>query len=217
MEEIKLYSSRVCPFAHRCRLALSEKGLSFVLVDIDLRNKPDWYKKVNPSGFVPALKQGEFIITESLVINEFINDLTDTPPLLPVATQRKALARRFIASTDISFVPSFYRLLKAQTEQDQVKARDKMLEALGPINEAFNTSTGPYLLGVGISLADIAIYPWFERWAVLEHYRGLTIPDHMEALQKWIVTMQKRGSVKSHAEKASFYVGEYVDYANGKK
>ena len=85
------------------------------------------------------------------------------------------------------------------------------------INEVLNSSTGPYLFGVEISLADIAIYPWFERWAVLEHYRGLTIPDDMDALQKWIVTMHKRDSVKNNAEVDSFYIAEYVDYANGKK
>jgi glutathione S-transferase len=217
MEEIILYSSRVCPFAHRCRLALAEKGLGFELVDIDLRNKPDWYKKVNPSGFVPTLKQGEFIITESLIINEFINDLADTPPLFPVTTQQKALARGFIASTNASFVPSFYRLLKAQTEPDQAKARGKISASLRQINDALNTSTGPYLFGVEISLADIAVYPWFERWAVLEYYRGLTIPDDMVALQKWIVTMHKRDSVKNNVAEDSFYIGEYTDYANGKR
>ena len=217
MEEIKLYSARVCPFAQRCRLALAEKGFNYELIDIDLRNKPDWYKKVNPSGFVPTLKQGEFIVTESLVINEFINDLAETPPLFPKTIQQKALARRFIASADTGFVPSFYRLLKAQTKQDQAKARDKMLEALRQINEALKTSTGPYLFGAEISLADIAIYPWFERWSVLKHYRGLTVPVAMDALQKWITTMHKRGSVKSDTEEDSFYIAEYIDYASGKK
>ena len=217
MEEVKLYSARVCPFAQRCRLALAEKGFNYELIDIDLRNKPDWYKKVNPSGFVPALKQGEFIVTESLVINEFVNDLADTPPLFPKTVQQKALARRFIASTDTSFVPSFYQLLKAQTKKDQAKARNKMLEALRHINEALKTSTGPYLFGGEISLADIAIYPWFERWAVLKHYRGLTVPDTMNTLQEWITTMHKRDSVKSNAEEDSFYIVEYIDYASGKK
>jgi glutathione S-transferase len=217
MEEIKLYSARVCPFAHRCRLALAEKGLNYELIDIDLRNKPDWYKQINPAGFVPTLKQGEFMVAESLVINEYINDLADTPPLFPQSAQQKALARCFIKSTDTSFVPSFYRLLKAQTKQDQAKATDKMLAALQQINEALKTSTGPYLIGVEFSLADIAIYPWFERWAVLKHYRGLTIPDALDALQKWITTMHKRDSVKSNAEEDSFYIAEYFDYASGKK
>ncbi len=217
MEAIKLYSARVCPFAHRCRLALAEKGLNYERIDIYLRNKPDWYKQINPAGFIPTLKQGEFMIAESLVINEYINDLAEAPPLFPQAAQQKALARGFIKSTDTSFVSSFYRLLKAQTKQDQANATDKLLAALQQINEALTTSTGPYLFGEELSLADIAIYPWFERWAVLKYYRGLTIPDAMDALQTWITTMQKRDSVKSNAGEDSFYIAEYNDYASGKK
>ena len=92
-----------------------------------------------------------------------------------------------------------------------------MLAALQQINEALKTSTGLYLFGGEISLADIAIYPWFERWAVLKHYRGLTIPNAMDALQKWITTMHKRDSVKSNEEEDSFYIEEYIDYASGKR
>lgn len=217
MEELTLYSARVCPFAHRCRLALAEKGLNYERIDIDLRNKPDWYKQINPAGYVPTLKQGEFMIAESLLINEYINDLADTPPLLPQSAQQKALARGFIKSADTNFVPSFYRLLKAQAKPDQDEATDNLLAALPQINEALKASTGPYLFGAEISLADIAIYPWFERWAVLKHYRGVTIPDAMDALQKWLTSMHNRASVKSNAEEDSFYIAEYIDYASGKK
>ena len=62
MENIELFSARVCPFAHRSRLALMEKNLPFTLIDIDLRNKPDWYSQVNPAGTVPALRQGRLSV-----------------------------------------------------------------------------------------------------------------------------------------------------------
>lgn len=58
METIELFSARVCPFAHRSRLALMEKHLPFTLIEIDLRNKPDWYSQLNPAGAVPTLRQG---------------------------------------------------------------------------------------------------------------------------------------------------------------
>ena len=35
MSEIKLYSARACPFAHRSRLVLGEKRVKFELVEID--------------------------------------------------------------------------------------------------------------------------------------------------------------------------------------
>lgn len=217
MDDIKLYSSKVCPFAHRCRLALDEKGLDYTLINIDLRNKPSWYRDINPLEAVPALVQEDFVITESLVINEFINDLQEDVALLPKSPRQKALVRRCIAAADSSFVPSFYRLLKAQNEKDQGKAGDRILDALCQIDEDLGLVPGPYLFGEGISLADIAIYPWFERWPVLEHYRGLQIPEALERLHQWIAAMQGRENVKKNMGETDFYIAEYTDYANGNK
>lgn len=217
MEDIKLYSSRICPFAHRSRLALAEKHLAYVLVEIDLRNKPTWYKEINPLEAVPALVHGEFIVTESLVINEYIDELSKAPSLLPKTPQGRALVRRCIVSADATFVPSFYRLLKAQSDEDQAKAGARMLDAMCQINEDLVMSSGPYLAGADLTLADIAIYPWFERWQVLEHYRGLEIPEAMTALLEWIENMQERESVKSNKADLDFYIAGYVDYASGKK
>jgi glutathione S-transferase len=45
---IKLYSNGSCPWAHRSRIALLEAGVKYEEVEIDLRNKPDWYSKINP-------------------------------------------------------------------------------------------------------------------------------------------------------------------------
>ncbi len=217
MEDIKLYSAKICPFAHRCRLALAEKGLDYTLINIDLRNKPYWYRKINPLEAVPALIQGDFVLTESLVINEYINDLAKDRPLLPKAAQDKALARRCITSADATLVPSFYRLLKARTQEDQIQAGDRMLDALCKINEDLEKSPGQYLSGGEVSLADLAIYPWFERWPVLQHYRGLEIPVAMYALHQWIAAMQERESVICNRGESTYFIKEYADYANGKK
>ncbi len=40
MTEIEIYSAALCPFAQRSRLTLSEKGVPFELIEIDLQNKP---------------------------------------------------------------------------------------------------------------------------------------------------------------------------------
>ena len=101
--------------------------------------------------------QDDFIITESLVINEYINDLQKDTALLPKSPRTRALVRRCIAAADSSFVPSFYRLLKAQNEADQGKAGDRMLDALCQIDEDLGLMPGPYLFGEQLTLADIAI------------------------------------------------------------
>lgn len=134
MKNIELFSARVCPFAHRSRLALMEKNLPFTLIDIDLRNKPDWFLKANPTGAVPALRQEDFLLNESLVINEYVNECCVEPPLLPKTVQQRAEARLWINYASSSFVPMFYRLLKSQNEEKRRVFAAEMCKVLEIIN-----------------------------------------------------------------------------------
>ncbi len=219
MEKIELFSARVCPFAHRSRLALMEKNLPFTLIEIDLRNKPDWYSQINPVGAVPALRQGDFMLRESLIISEYVNECCAEPPLLPVTAQQRAEARLWIDYAWSSLVPLFYRLLKAQQKVEQSNAASEMCRVLTVLDDELKrrAGEGPYWFGWQVGLTDLAFYPWFERWSVLEHYRGLKIPDHLDKLRGWIETMQGREAVKLGSEQAEYYISEYVDYAAGRK
>jgi len=219
METIELFSARVCPFAHRSRLALMEKHLPFTLIEIDLRNKPDWYTELNPSGQVPTLRQGEFVCRESLIINEYIDELVAERPLLPETAQKRAEARLWIDYFGSKFVPLFYKVLMAQEADKQATFADEMVNVLAVLNDELQRrkENGFYWFGYQVGLADIALYPWFERWPVLEHYRGLQIPDRFETLHAWIEMMQTREAVIQGSEPSGYYVAEYADYAAGKK
>ncbi len=219
MELIELFSARVCPFAHRSRLALMEKGIPFRLIEINLRDKPPWYKEVTPTGAVPALRQGHFLLHESLVINEYVDELSPDPPLLPPTAQLRAQARLWIEFSSSRFVPLFYRLLKAQAEEERKTFGEEMLRVLATLDKELERRKGQgrYWFGWQVGLTDIAFYPWFERWAVLEHYRGFSIPRKFESLLGWIDAMQGRDAVQLGGEPAGFYIGEYEDYASGKK
>ncbi|MCF6265619.1 MAG: glutathione S-transferase family protein [Desulfuromusa sp.] len=215
MENIELFSARVCPFAHRSRLALMEKNLPFTLIEINLRNKPDWYFQLNPAGAVPALRQGDFILQESLIINEYVNECCTEPALLPSSAQQRAEARLWIDFSGSRFVPLFYRLLKAQRKEKQSAIAAELCKVLADLDNELKhrNGKGPYWFGWYVGLTDIAFYPWFERWAVLEHYRGLRIPDNLTSLLAWIETMQGRDAIKLGGEPADYYIGEYADYA----
>jgi len=43
-----LYSGTTCPFSHRCRIVLYEKGMEFEIIDVDLHNKPEDLAVMNP-------------------------------------------------------------------------------------------------------------------------------------------------------------------------
>src|SRR5438270_13798931 len=75
---LKLISHKLCPYVQRAVIALTEKGVAFERIDIDLSNKPDWFLKISPLGKVPVLSvgsdAGEVALFESNVICEYIED-----------------------------------------------------------------------------------------------------------------------------------------------
>jgi glutathione S-transferase len=219
METIELFSARVCPFAHRSRLALMEKQLPFTLIDIDLRNKPDWYLQLNPAGMVPTLRQGDFVLRESLIINEYVDECAAEPALLPEGAQQRAEARLWIDYIGSKFVPLFYKLLMAQQADKQAAFAAELNQLLGELNTELQQrkKQGGYWFGQQVGLTDIALYPWFERWSVLEHYRDFRIPEQLDYLLEWICLMQSRDAVKSGGAETDFYIAEYADYAHGKR
>ena len=62
---LKLISHRLCPYVQRAVIALTEKGVPFERVDIDLSNKPDWFRALSPLGKTPVLLVGDVPILES--------------------------------------------------------------------------------------------------------------------------------------------------------
>ena len=55
-----LYSGTTCPFSHRSRFVLFEKGMDFEIRDVDLYNKPEDINVMNPYGQVPILVERDY-------------------------------------------------------------------------------------------------------------------------------------------------------------
>ncbi|XP_055416086.1 uncharacterized protein LOC129636607 isoform X9 [Bubalus kerabau] len=53
---IRVYSMRFCPYAKRTLLVLRAKGIRHEVININLKNKPEWFFKKNPLGLVPVLE-----------------------------------------------------------------------------------------------------------------------------------------------------------------
>ena len=87
---LKLISHKLCPYVQRAVIALTEKGVAFERVDIDLANKPEWFLGISPLGKTPVLLVGDVPIFESAVILEY---LEETQPKA-AASRRSACARR---------------------------------------------------------------------------------------------------------------------------
>src|SRR5258708_21170870 len=75
-----LISHKLCPYVQRVAIALAEKSLPFIRVDIDLAAKPDWFLAISPLGTTPVLNIENAAIFESAVILEYLEDMC-SPPL----------------------------------------------------------------------------------------------------------------------------------------
>ncbi len=72
MPTFELISNPLCPYTQRAAIQLTEKGVAYERVYIDLANKPEWFLKVSPLAKVPLLRVGDVAIFETAVICEYI-------------------------------------------------------------------------------------------------------------------------------------------------
>jgi len=217
MNELQFYSNDVCPFAYRVRLTLAEKKITHQSHTIDLLDIPEWYYEVSPTGKVPLLKQGDNVIWESSIINEYLEDAYPDIPLLPKNAIERANARLWIDYCNTTFQPDYCGLVFELDESKHEAIRNRLYESLKTIDEALQkTAHGPYWLGKQLSLVDIAYYPFFEHAPVLSHYRQFDIPVEHKHINRWLSAMRERPSVIANQCDAAFYIEAYKPFVEGK-
>ena len=77
--KLRLISHKLCPYVQRAVIALTEKGVPFERIDIDLANKPGWFLAISPLGKTPVLQVGDSAIFESAVILEYLEETQPKP------------------------------------------------------------------------------------------------------------------------------------------
>lgn len=106
---LTLYHHNLSVCAQKVRLALAEKGLDWEDRSVDLMKgehlKPD-YIALNPKGVVPTLVQDDFVLTESIVINEYLDDAFRETPLMPETARGRARVRWWTKQIDDSIFPA---------------------------------------------------------------------------------------------------------------
>lgn len=220
MAEIEIYSTALCPYAHRSRLTLIEKGIPFKLIEIDPQNKPANFKEISPYGKVPVLIHGHRRVWESAIINEYLDETFPDPSLLPKDPFQRAQARIWINFADTRLFTATAKLLyMSQTPQQQAQAKQELTEHLQFMEQEGLqklSEKGPYWLGSEISLVDLTYYPVFEQWAALEHFRGYPLPTGLDRLNQWQEAVANRESVRAIAQSPEFYLERYAQLAQAR-
>src|ERR1700726_3678163 len=123
---LKLISHKLCPYVQRAVIALTEKGVAFERIDVDLANKPDWFLKISPLGRTPGLQVSDTAIFESAAILEYLEE-TEPKPLHPTDALRRAEHRGWIESG--SAVLNDIAGLSSAPDEAAFKAKTVQLEA----------------------------------------------------------------------------------------
>jgi glutathione S-transferase len=90
------HGSSVC--AAKVRLALAEKSLEWEGRYVDILKGEQFtpeFRKLNPKSLVPVLVDGDRLIRESTIINEYLEDRFPTPALFPADPYLKTKAREW--------------------------------------------------------------------------------------------------------------------------
>jgi len=152
---ITLYDAPRCPYCARVRIVLTEKGVEFEAVEIDLDDRPAWIYEMNPKGRVPVVEEDGWTLPESAVIMEYLEERYPEPALLAADPADRALARLLIFRAD-DFTDPYYALRRRENGADAAFAR-----ALATLD--LELESRPWLGGADYGLADIAYLPWLLR------------------------------------------------------
>jgi glutathione S-transferase len=145
---LKLISHKLCPYVQRAVIALTEKGVGFERIDIDLASKPDWFLAISPLGKTPVLQVGDKAIFESAVILEYLEE-TQPNPLHPADALMRAEHRAWIefGSTVLNDIAGFY----AAPDEATFKVKTSQLERRLARLEA-RAAASPWFEGESFSL-----------------------------------------------------------------
>ena len=160
---MNLYSGTTCPFSHRCRIVLYEKGMDFQVIDVDLFNKPEDIAVINPYNRVPVLVERDLILYEPNIINEYIDERFPHPQLMPGDPVMRAKARQLLSGMEREIFVHIEAIEKNSKTAD--KARQTIRERLIELAPIFTKQK--HMLGDEFSMLDVAIAPLLWR---LDHY-----------------------------------------------
>lgn len=189
--KLTLISHTLCPYVQRAAIALSERGVPFERIDIDLGNKPDWFLRISPLGKVPVLLVDDRPIFESAAILEFLED-TLTPRLHPHDPLDRARHRAWMefGSSQLNLIAGLYNAADVTSFQAKADALGSGFQRLENI-----LGDGPYFAGEEFSLVDAVYGPIFRYFDVFDEIGDFGIMEGLEKVTFWRRDLAVRPSI----------------------
>lgn len=167
---IELYWGSGSPFAWRVMLTLEVKGLAYESKLLEFskgEHKTPAYLELNPRGKVPTLRDGGFVVYESLAIMSYLDRKYPTPPLFGTTAEETAVIWQTISECESYFAGAGDKVVRPLFFGKGLDKVDDIQQAAQAIRTELKTldtrlSTRNWLVGEAISAADIAIFPMIQ-------------------------------------------------------
>ncbi|KAL7197734.1 hypothetical protein ACSBR2_020289 [Camellia fascicularis] len=188
--DLQVLGTKLSPFSHRVEWALKLKSIDYEFVEEDLRNKSSLLLELNPvHKKIPVLIHGEKVISESLIILEYIDETWKDNPILPIDPLERAYARFWAKFVDEQLFQAANKALYSVGE-DRAKALESMAKALQHLEGQIEGENGKkFFGGEVIGFLDIVI-GWVAYWfKFAEEAADLNIIDSTKypSFASWII------------------------------
>ena len=178
-------------------MVLHEKGIDFEVHEVDLSNKSEEFLSVSPYGKVPVLSVNGTSLYESNIINEYLDEVYDSPKLMPENPEERALVRSWMAFADDYFFPPIYRvrigLQRGYSEDEIQEAKEKLDDSLSRLEHHLE---GRQYLAGDYTLADIAHAGNFHRLRELAKSGEVTLEKY-PSVMAWMDRVESREGYKA--------------------
>lgn len=193
MTALTLVSHALCPYVQRAAIVLREKQVPFERREVDLADKPAWFRRLSPLGKTPVLSVGGEALFESAVICEYLDE-TQSPRLHPADPLARARERAWMefGSAVLSGIAVLYSAPDdAALERAYVALRLRFEQLEAQLGE------GPWFAGPRFGLVDAAFGPVFRYFDVIP---AQALFDGLPRVLAWRQALAARPSVREAVE-----------------
>lgn len=181
-----------CPYCQKVWLWLEERRIPYRIRKVTMfcyGEKEGWYRRLVPSGMLPALELDGRMITESDRILEALEGAFG--PLGAAMGDGRVVALRQLERA--LFRAWCEWLCWPQEGPAEVRARAGFHRLADTMERALETHGGPFFLGTELTTADLVFVPYVERMnASLAYYKGVGLRQEHPAIHRWLTALEER-------------------------
>jgi len=183
-----------CPYCQKIWLWLEEKQIPYRIEKVTMfcyGEKESWYKRIVPSGMLPAIALDGRIITESdeilIALERVFGSLNQSmQEVIPLRRLERLLFRAWCN----------WLCYPTNSVREEQNHRQQFKDVVVMIEEALGKTSGGYFLDQ-FGTADVIFTPYVERMnASLFYYKGYSLREENSNLSKWFDAMETRSTYR---------------------